>query len=196
MAYADGDQSATTMVDMAQFFEHVRAEEYCRGGRNAGIPQCVLSLTTHLYLGPRRIRVRQAYSDELFPAWSVLAGCTWATVHVRLLIIRPVEKFIGQMGSQFRCWGVSLRVSFYIDDGVATTTGALESVTMVHARITRALIQFIRCVLNKKIVDSKIQCVASTANLRKGLGEQLKSSGISVNSNADLLGTDYSAGAA
>ncbi len=74
VAMADGDQTATTMVDMAQFFEHVRADEYHRGGRQVGIPQFILSLTTHLYLGPRRIRVKKAYSEELYPVWSVLPG--------------------------------------------------------------------------------------------------------------------------
>ncbi len=194
LAVSRNEQVATTMVDMAQFYENIRADEYFRGGRRFGVPAVILVLTTHLYLGPRHIRVREAYSRELFPAWSVLAGCTWATVHVRLLIIDPVERFLLSLNGFVKDWSVALNVNFYIDDGIASTTGAADSVAVVHARITRALIEFIRKVLKKDVVNEKIQCVATGVDLRKKLSAQLENQGIPVKATAETLGIDYTAG--
>ncbi len=191
---ANDEVTATTLVDMAQFFEHIRTDEYYKGGRRIGIPRCILSLTAHMYMGPRRIRVRGAYSRALYPAWSVLPGCTWATVHVRLILIKPVDGFVRQLNNMSRTWGTRANISFYIDDGTATTSGPLNSVAFAHARITDAFMAFVKGVLRKKLAQGKIQCVATTPQLRTRLQEQLRDSSIKVAAHGDMLGVDYSAG--
>ncbi len=193
-AVARKEQAATTMVDMAKFYEHIRTEEYYARGRKLGVPAMILSLTTHLYLGPRRLKVRNALSREVFPAWSVLPGCTWATVHVRILIIKPVENFLKKMGLMTDTWRVALTLMIYIDDGIITTIGAMESVATVHARVTRALIEFIKVVLKKGVVREKVQCVATTPALRKRLAAQMNDASLRITATAEALGIDYSAG--
>ncbi len=85
-------------------------------------------------------------------------------------------------------------MSFCIDDGVATTAGAIESVAVVHARVTKALLEFIRLVLRKKVVDKKIQCIASSTGLRKRLNEQFKGTQVTAGLSGEMLGVDYGAG--
>ncbi len=194
LAAARDEVTASTMLDMAQFYEHIRTDEYHRGGRSVGLPQCILSLTSHMYLGPRRIRVRGAVSRALYPAWSVLAGCTWATVHVRLLLLKPMDRFMKRLQTLTKAWGTRAQVSFYIDDGTATTSGPLNGVAFAHARVTDAFMKFVTTVLKKKIARGKIQCVASSRDLRTRLQEQLVDPDITVRPHGDFLGVDYSAG--
>ena len=75
-AVAGGDEVACTLVDLKQFYEHVEIAEFAKGGRLLGVPWCIISLTAHMYLGPRCIRVGSAYSKRVFPRRSLLPGCT------------------------------------------------------------------------------------------------------------------------
>ncbi len=91
-ARARGEVSASTTVDIAKFYEQIEFAEIADGGLAIGMPEEIILLTIHAYAGPRRIRVDKAWSKPVYPQRSIVAGCTWATIHIRTLAIGPTEK--------------------------------------------------------------------------------------------------------
>jgi hypothetical protein len=87
IAHARGEVSATAMVDMSKYFEQVTFDEIANGAAAMGIPRIITKLAMHLYAGPRRVRVRKAWSEPAYPSRSVLPGCTWAMVIIRAITI-------------------------------------------------------------------------------------------------------------
>ncbi len=140
-AVAKGGAAATTMVDISRFYESVQAADVARGARSFGLPEAIIQLSLHLYLGPRRIRVGAAVSTATYPSRTVLPGCTWATVHVRLMLIVPVEGFMRSISLHVECWVVQVALSLCVDDWALTTTGDQRGVAFVHPIITRGLVQ-------------------------------------------------------
>ncbi len=196
VAAAQGDQSAGTLLDIARFYEVIEPSEVAVAAKSFGLPQAIISLCLHAYLGPRRIRVRGAMSRRVFPTRSIIAGCTWATVHVRLLIIAPAEDFLRKARARCEGWGVQVRLNIYVDDAMAITTGNKTGVALVHAWVTKMLIAWVTRTLRKEIAMHKLQVVIPDAAVRAGVKVQLGSLGKHVRANGDLLGTDFTAGAA
>ena len=108
-AVAQGKESACTLADLKLFYEHIEVMEFASGARCLGLPLVIIALTAHLYLGPRCIRVGTAHSRRIFPRRSILAGCTWATVHIRFYIVGPADTFLDVVGPVLREWELSLR---------------------------------------------------------------------------------------
>ncbi len=102
IAVARNSFAAATILDIAQYYEFIEASEYAASAAKFGVPPVVISLATHLYLAPRRIRVRSAYSAAVIPRRSVVAGCTWATVLIRLIVILPAEALLRQIREKLR----------------------------------------------------------------------------------------------
>ncbi len=93
-ARAQGLVAATTGYDLKQYYEHIGITELAVGARRFGLPVQVTSLLAHLYTGPRRVRVGQSVSVARYPRRSILAGCSFALLAIRLIIIRPVESLM------------------------------------------------------------------------------------------------------
>ncbi len=193
-AAARKEVAATTMVDIGQFYESVQIADVAAGARVFGMPEAVIMLSAHIYLGPRRIRVGKAISAAAFPTRTVLPGCAWATVHVRLMLVKPVDRFMKHLNVQIADWLVDVFLSLYVDDWVLSTIGQASRVAFVHPIITRALIQWIRSYLHLRIAPDKIGCVVTTPKLRDVVGRHLKYDNVPVSLHGELLGVDYSAG--
>ncbi len=114
------------MVDLKAYYEHIEPADDAVGGSEQGLPWSILALTTHLDLGPRRIRVGGAVSRKVFPRRSVLAGCTWATTHVRLHVLKPAQKFIDESREHLQGWGINIDLKMYIDDAAMVLWGDLN----------------------------------------------------------------------
>ncbi len=94
MAMTMGEMVATTLSDFEKYYESISIAEVAEGARRVGIPLTIVAMACHLYLGPRHISVNQAVSQAIFPRRSILAGCTWATLLIRAIMIKPVERFM------------------------------------------------------------------------------------------------------
>ncbi len=193
-AHADGNAVAATTVDIKQFYEYVTVAEIASGALRQGVPLAVVLLSAHLYLGPRVIRVRKAVSDIMFPQRSVVAGCSWATVHVRVMLLPAMDVFVSQVKRMAESWEVSCKTSLYVDDGILTTVGKIDAVVFVHVWATKLLLDFITMVLHKAVAKGKLVCIASSALLRDHLAKALGPAGFSVGMAGELLGADFLAG--
>jgi hypothetical protein len=105
LARAKGEEAATTVIDLKSFYEYITLAEVTDGARQFGVPTQIILLTSHLYSGPRRIRVGEAHSRRVYPLRSILAGCTWATLFVRLIVIKPIETLLKLIHDDVRAWG-------------------------------------------------------------------------------------------
>ncbi len=135
--------------------------EVAQHAKHFGVPLTVITMIAHLYSGPRRIRVGRAVSKALYPRRSVLAGCTWAMLAIRIIVAVPLDKFISDVTKQFRDWGARLTMNMYVDDAVVITTGRLEAVAFLHKWISRLVLQWIAHVLRKEVALSNMFCVVS-----------------------------------
>ena len=114
-AVAGGGSAACVVADLQAFYGHVEVSDFAGGARGQGITLTTTSVCAHLYPGPRRIRMGRAISAEAHPRRSALPGWTWATVHVRLLMLNPGKKFLEALGWRLRPHAVHLNLTIYID---------------------------------------------------------------------------------
>ncbi len=195
-AEARDDTVAAASVDIEKFYEHITVADYAEGALRQGVPKCVVLLTAHLYLGPRVIRVDNAVSAPLFPRRSIVAGCGWATLLVRVMMLPSIDVFMVKLHDLAGRWGVRISTCIYVDDGVLMTTGARDPVVMVHTWAVKMLLAYVQTTLGKKVAKDKLACVASTAGLRERLGKSLGEIGFRVGGVGEILGTDFHAGRA
>ncbi len=188
VAEAKGQHTAATTVDIQTFYEHVTISEIAVGALKQGVPLAVVLLTSHLYLGPRLIKVGEAVSEPIHPTRSVVAGCTWATVHVRVMLLPAIDVFMEQVRSMASDWSVTSSASLYVDDGVLVTSGQLSAVAFVHRWATQLLLQFISNVLHKSVAPDKLACIVSSLRLRNSLKDDFTRMGFAVAFHGELLG--------
>ncbi len=193
-ARARGLVAATTSYDLKQYYEHIAISELALGARQFGLPLEITALLGHLYSGPRRVRVGRAVSPARYPRRSILAGCSFALLAIRLIIIKPVERLLQIISTRLKGWNAKFHPMFYVDDGVLTTVGDMDAVAMLHGWITRTVLSWVRHVLHKSIAVHKTTCVASCADLRDRLSADLAEFGVRVKRCVDMLGVDFAAG--
>ncbi len=193
-ARARGLVAATTGYDLKQYYEFIDIAEIALGGRQFGLPIEITALLVHLYTGPRRIRVCQAVSVAKYPRRSILAGCSFALLIIRLITIRPVERLLHVIEPRFKEWDACCHPTFYVDDGVVTTIGTLEAVSFLHGWVTRLILAWVRDVLKKGIAHHKTMVVVSCPELRRRITGDMAKLDISVRLGGEMLGVDYTAG--
>ncbi len=188
--------TAGSMVDIASFYEYICPTEYARAALRFGVPKIIIILSSHIYLAPRRLRIKGAYSTEVFPKRSIIAGCTWATAFIRILVIPHVEEFLERARSRAFDLGYDLIVTImmYVDDVLALTVGDKHQVARFHAWVTKTIINWVKEALKKEIAWSKIQIVAPDPKIKDGLKRALPELGHKIRSQGEVLGTDFSAG--
>ncbi len=194
LAHAHGDVMATSLVDIAKYYEQVTFEELIHGAAAMGIPKTITCLALHLYAGPRRVRVGRAWSAPVFPTRSILPGCTWATVLIRAITIGPAEKLIAVLRDKAADNHCSFKLGVYVDDVQLSTAGRQSVVQRTHPWATKRLVSWIESGLGKKLARDKLQCVATTAAARKAIEQPMMKMGFKVSAEGELLGTDFGAG--
>ena len=55
-AVGKGEEAASTLADLKQFYENIEVTDYAGGVLQTGVPLLVVALASHFYLGPRRLR--------------------------------------------------------------------------------------------------------------------------------------------
>ncbi len=193
-ARAKGRVSATTSYDLRQYYEHVDLAELAVGARRFGLPLPIVALLSHLYVGPRRIRVGTAVSRTTYPRRSILAGCTFALLVIRLITIVPVEKLLAVIADRAKGWDIKVEPMFYVDDGVVSSFGSAEAVALLHGWITRLVFNWIRVILRKQTAAHNSSCVVSCPTIRGRITEELRDLDIPVTLGGEMLGIDFAAG--
>ncbi len=195
-ARAQGKSAATTNYDLSKYYEHIDISEFAVGARRFGLPLTITSLLAHLYVGPRRIRVGEVVSRTTFPRRSILAGCTFALMVIRLITIKPAELLLKLIAARTAGWDLRVRPTFYVDDGVITSVGSLDAVGLLHGWVSRLVINWVRHVLKKDLAHHKSSCVASSAEVRERIRGDMEALNIPVTLEGEMLGVDYAAGGA
>ncbi len=193
LAAAKGEHAAATTVDMKQYYEQVTVSEVMRGARVHGLPRIITALAIDLYRSPRCIKVAHCVSRFVKPKRSILAGCTWAMVIIRLITIRPAEDLIRILKRQAETWGARISLTQYVDDGILVTSGHLDAVSYVHKWACKMLVRWVRWTLMKETAEGKLHCIASSPALRRNLAE-LADDGFSIDNYGEMLGIGFSAG--
>ena len=193
-AIARGWVAASTAVDMKQFYEHIEVSEFVAAAQEVGIPRQLVLLAAHFYLGPRRLRVGGAFSRPIPPGRGIVAGCTWCTVLIRVLCLKPLDALTKQLRQWEGTWDVVFVFRLYVDDGMISTMGPRHIVEMLHSWASKFLVEWVQGMLNKIVSRAKLQCTASDAGLRKALRCSLGPVGFKVTKDIDLLGVDATAG--
>ncbi len=110
-AHASRRCTASTFVDISQYYEHINVLEHTSTARDFGVPIEILALTSHQYVGPRFIRVQRAMSKPLDPRVSIIAGCTWATALIRILVIPEAERYLELVRKGILGWYLDFHLS-------------------------------------------------------------------------------------
>ena len=194
VAAAEGHESACVLADLKQFYEHVEVPDFALGARNLGLPLEVVALSAHLYLGPRCIRVGNAHSRRMFPRRSILAGCTWATVHVRLFMVKPADMFCRTVREQLQQWELTFRLNIYIDDSMLGVSGKRHAIAHCFPWVSSLLLHWLLRVLRKPVAMQKLQCVASSVELKNAISARMQELSIPVVLIGETLGIDHAAG--
>ncbi len=193
-AAARGESAATTCFDLRQYFERITMHELAQGAKRHGLPKPIIALLLQVYSGPRRVRVGQAHSVATYPRRSVLAGCTFALLLVRIITIDPMDVLLAAICERLKGWDARISTSLYVDDGVVTTYGSTDAVIFLHQWITRLVLDWIAKVLCKEIAAEKLICIVSPPTIRNALTPIFRPLGIPTTLEGELLGTDYAAG--
>ncbi len=101
-------------------------------------------------------------------------------------MIGPLDSFVARLREKATEWEARTKVSFYIADGILTTTGTTDAVCFVHSWASRWLLSFITL--------DKLSCVASSRPVLVALQNALAAEGFEVARQGDILGVDYSPG--
>ncbi len=193
-AAARDEHAAATTADLRQYYEQIGMVEVVRGAKDHGLPSVVTMLAVDLYMGPRCIKVDRSYSKFVRPKRSVLAGCTWAMVLIRLLMIIPSERFLEIVRRKASEWGAQIDLTIYVDDGVLVTIGHMDAVAYLHEWASRLLLRWITEVLHKETAEGKLHCITSSPPLRRRLADGLRDEGFKTDNYGELLGVGFAAG--
>ena len=88
---AAGFATATVLVDLHKFYEHVRWSHLRAAAVQFQFPVMLLRALCVVYSGGRRILYGGAVSASLFATRSVIAGCSAATTLAKLLLLGPLR---------------------------------------------------------------------------------------------------------
>ncbi len=193
-ARAKGNSSASTCLDLKQYYEQIEVLEIAKGCKRHGLPRVIAALAMHTYLGPRRIRVGNAVSRAVFPRRSILAGCTFALILIRLISIDPIDEFLKIIKRRLVGWDLQVRLVLYVDDGIVSTYGSIDAVAWLHGFITKLVLDWVARVLRKEVATHKLSCICSSADLVSRLNISLAVCGMVARTEGEVLGVDFAAG--
>ncbi len=109
----------------------------------------------------------------------------------------PCENLLSVVRRRIKQWGwdadVSLRL--YVDDGIVSTAGHLDSVVMIHQWVCGMVIDWVKKILKKQLAEEKSSCIVSCRALKERLQNDMAAIGIVTVLEGEILGVDYAAGA-
>ena len=193
-AQLKGLESAAALVDISKFYESLDLVDVAQAADYMGVPRPVISLCLSFYLAPRRIRVGRSWSKPLFPQRSIVAGCTWAMIYIRCLILGPAERFLAELRALACGHELNLLLRIYVDDVTLLVSSALERLKRFVTVAAGRLVSWISGTLKLAVARDKLVCIASSVAVRRALQPTVGALGYKVVLVAPCLGADFTAG--
>ena len=76
---------------MAKFYDSLQPDIVLEKAASLGFPPLVLFLALMVHMAPRIMRAGQEYSDPVYPASSILAGCGMSVAWTRAVLYQLLD---------------------------------------------------------------------------------------------------------
>ncbi len=152
-----------------------------------GFSLAILRVALCMYRSPRVIKVGSACSSPIQLASTIVAGCTFATTLLKVLIIRAMDATAALHNA--------VRINVNVDDARLQARGRGGSSADLVAAAAPCLIDELQKPQVGLVVSMpKSHGVAATPSLRSKLGAELKKKGMAVKARTRNLGIDFTSG--
>ena len=196
VAKAEGLQAASTLVDLVKAFEMVKLELVWRAGLRLHFPPKLLRMVLEIFALARRLVLDQAVSDPILTLSAILAGGSFATDALFMLLVGPCDRILVDHPR--------IDVCTFVDDLTLSCYGSIESVASALPAAFRHLVFILEEELDLKVSRSsrrwildpttKTVATASSKELRLRLTPAFKADGVPTIKSTKMLGIDYCAG--
>ena len=181
------EEQAQALLDLTKAFELVDHSKLVDAAIKRKYPLAILKLSLAAYRLPRSIGIDGNFSREVTATRGITAGSGFATSELRLLLIDLLEDTQAH-------WGLSVRLSLYVDDLTISVRG---KAAFVRNRLAAAVDRAVHIFQDKLLLQvsvKKSMVVASTVKLAKQIARQASSSILTHTRAAKLLGTGTAGG--
>ena len=196
IAKADGLHGASALVDLVKAFEMVKLQLVWRAGLRLHFHPVLLRMIMEVFALARRLVLDQAVSDPIVTLSAVLAGGTFATDALFMLLIGPCDEILIEHPG--------IELCTFVDDLTISCVGTVDEVASKLPEAFSHLVSILEDELDltvskgtrRWVLDPKTKTVA-TANskeMRRRLDPYFRSEGVPMVKSTKLLGIDYSAG--
>ena len=196
VAKADGLQTASTLVDLVKAFEMVKLELVWRAGLRLHFPPKLLRMVMEIFALARRLVLDQAVSDPILTLSAILAGGTYATDALYMLLLGPCDRILIEYPRLDLCT--------FVDDLTLSCMGTADFVAQTLPAAFRSLVYILEQELELKVsrsakrwvldLSTKTVATASSKTLRLRLSPSFKAEGVPVIKSTKMLGVDFTAG--
>ena len=193
-AQLQGLESVATMVDISKFYESLDLVDVALAADYFGIPRAIIRLCLSFYLAPRYIRVGRAWAKPVFPQRSIVAGCTWATVLIRCLMLGPAERLLAELHREAAASALIVSFKIYVDDLTLLMSAALAKLRNFVKRAASKLVGWVTGTLRLSVAKDKLLCIASSVEAKNAISAGVDELGFKIKLVAPCLGVDCSAG--
>ncbi len=173
------------MVDLESFFEGIDRNLLAKEAAALGFPMQVLRPCLAAYSGPRMVAMHGKVAKEVCPKKGVIAGCAFATVYVKVLMLRALGRAAARLPD-----GVTLDA--YIDDIAIAAVGSKDEVTHKLLEAYRIVKDVMLNELGCRFAEGDTGVVATSLDVARRLRQGVGIGGIVV-SAAPNLGVDATA---
>ena len=181
-----GQCSASALLDLAKCYEKVKHGLLADKCQQHGFNAIVARLAISLYAGPRRLVANGAVSRQMCTKQGILAGCTFATTLLRVLLISSCD-------ATALHWP-SIRLGVFVDDASLQAVGLEEFVVTQLSESTAFLAECFEQDLFMQVSRAKSVLLGSSRALAMRLAARLRRWGFMVADNAKNLGCDFASG--
>ena len=188
VARAQHKEAASTLLDMVKCYEKIKHPIVAAAARKAGFPMRLVRVCLAIYAGPRILSIDGVVSDVFTIGTSIVAGCTFATRILRVVLIECMD-----MASR---WYPRVRLYVYVDDIDIEAIGDEASVRNDIIGATRCVVLALEHKVEAEVSRTKSIIWASSSQFRQDTSRKIMAMIIEVGVTGKTLGTDFTLGGA
>ena len=195
-AQSRGEESGALLLDLVKAFEMVRLELVWYAGIKLRFHPVLLRLVLESCAFARHLVMNRAIAEPILSLSAVLAGGSFATDLLLIIMIEPCDKLLVEHPHVGLC--------LFVDDLTIDAQGSAEKIATVLPAAFRSCASLLEEGLTLSIsrskrrwvLDSKAKTVAtaSSRGLRQLLEPRFRAQGVATQKQSKLLGVDYNAG--
>jgi hypothetical protein len=125
IAHHVGACTGGVYFDMAKFYDSLQVDIVLEKAASLGFPPLVLYLALMVHMAPRILRAGQEYSDPVYPASSILAGCGMSVAWTRAVL----HQLLDEVHRRHR--PTELSMESWVDDLTSVIQGSERSCVSV-----------------------------------------------------------------